>query len=428
LVETQIGEQQHATVRWINRGRERFPDKYIFEDLTQFYLCSKDGVTEAVMVKGMNVKVSVEWIMTDGFKWKWRRSGDFVCDMGSVNSLDLNSRRGSYSSVVSSVGSSVFGWNNEPAMGDTDFIGLEHILPELLAKNDDLIRKVTLKDIEKYSSLVPCDTSPKSIESGFNRAKFTFSDPFTITIPSETVALHNGLNARCPSCNVFQNENDYIKDIMKMCSENPSVMNWIMKWSNKEMGSKQAKEDYQMLSHGRVWVTARLHPKTEDAAWQAAVNELKGAYQQTESGSEVYLQSTSPKSNQKRCRLRRSHTNLWIIELQNGPNRSWSTCVEQVSGEQWIDHRYDRRTVVVKVIPLQSILERLGGQRKPETQRFEKCLQFLFTTCDQKKLFKLKLRNIKHNIANVKTKLDKQHSLAFSIQLSKTAENLSAEM
>jgi len=61
LVETQIGEQQYATVRWIHGGRKRFPDKYIFEDLTQFTLRSKDGVTEAVMVKGKNIQVSVEW-------------------------------------------------------------------------------------------------------------------------------------------------------------------------------------------------------------------------------------------------------------------------------------------------------------------------------------------------------------------------------
>jgi len=127
-------------------------------------------------------------------------------------------------------------------MGDTGVIGLEYIRPELLAENQAPRRKVTLMDREKYSPKVPCDISPKSIDSGSKRAKLTFSDPFTTTIPPETK------NARCPSCNVFQNENDYFENIMKMCSENLSAMNRIMKWNDKEMGLKQSKEDYQKLS------------------------------------------------------------------------------------------------------------------------------------------------------------------------------------
>jgi len=315
LVETQIGEQQHATVRWINRGRERFPDQYIFEDLTQFKLCSKDGVTEAVMVKGKNIEVSVEWIITDGFKWTWRRTGDLEFDMASVNSLDPSSRRCSVSSAVSSFSCSSMGWNNKPTVGDPGGIGFECIRPELSAENYAPLCKVTLMDREKYSPKVPRDIIPKSIDSGSKRAKFTFSDPFTSTIPPETK------NARFPSCIVFQNENDYFKNIMKMCSENLSAMNWIMKWNDKEMGLKQSKENYQKLSHGRVWVTVRFYPETEDAAWRAAVNELKGVYQQTENESEVYLQSAPLGSNLKRRRLR-SSMNLWIVELQNGPSHS----------------------------------------------------------------------------------------------------------
>jgi len=110
LVEAQMGQQQYATVRCINRSRERFPDKYIFEDFAQFNLRSKDGVLDAVMLKGMNMKFSVDWIMTDGSKWTWRRASDVVFDMVSVNSLaDPNSRRCTVSSVVSSVGTGIFG-------------------------------------------------------------------------------------------------------------------------------------------------------------------------------------------------------------------------------------------------------------------------------------------------------------------------------
>jgi len=110
LVEAQSGQQQYATVQWIQKSRERFPDKYIFEDFTQFYLRSKNGVTEAVMAKGMNMKASVDWIKTDGSKLTWRRVSDVEFDMVSVNSLaDPNSRRGYINSVVSSVGTSILG-------------------------------------------------------------------------------------------------------------------------------------------------------------------------------------------------------------------------------------------------------------------------------------------------------------------------------
>jgi len=309
-------------------------------------------------------------------------------------------------------------------MGYNGAIGLEHIRPEPTSQNYAPTRKVTLDDVEKDLPKLPFDSTRNSDGCGVKRIKLSFSDPFTSTIPSES-----SFNFQCPSCNVVKNKRDYLEDQKKLCSENLSVKNCIMKWNDKEMRMEQTEEDYQKLSHGRVWVTARLDAKTKDSARRAAVNELKGAYQETEKESEIYVQPATLQKNIKRHRLRRNSMNLWVVEQQMGESeQNWSICVEQIAGEQWIDHRFGRKSIVVNVVPLSSILERIGEQR-PETISLQKVLQFLFTSCNLKKLSsKLKVRNIKHNISNLKAKLDKQRSLAFALQLSNTAEKISAEL
>jgi len=111
----------------------------------------------------------------------------------------------------------------------------------------------------------------------------------------------------------------------------------------------------------------RLDPKTKDAAWEVAAKELKGAYQETDNESDNYVQAAPLQGNLKRYRLRRNSANLWIFELQNGERyHNWSLCVEQLEGEQWVDHRYDRKPIIVKVVPLLNILNRLEGQQVPE--------------------------------------------------------------
>jgi len=426
LVEVPIGEHQYATVQWIHGSRERFPDRYIFEDLTQFNLCSIDGAIEAVMVKGVSIMFSVEWILIDGSKWTWRRASDVVFDMVSINSLaDPNSRRGSISSVASSLDRSVIGWNNEPAIGYNGVFGLHHTFPDLPAENYAPTCTVSLNDIKKDFSNGHFDSSFKSVDCDAKTAELSFSDPIATTVPSESRS-----NFQCASCNVSKNEKDYLEDLKKLCSENPSVMNWIMKWKDEEMRMKLTNEEYQKLTHGRVWVTARLGPKTKDVAWEVAAKELKGAYQETENESEIYVQVAPLQGNLKRYRLRKNSVNLWVFELQNGErDHNWSICAEQLEGEHWVDHRYHRKPIVVKVVPLSKILKRLEGQQVPEIQSLEKSLQFVFSTCNQRKLSsQLKMRNIKHNIANLTTKLNRQYSLQFARQISDIAEKISAEL
>jgi len=54
-------------------------------------------------------------------------------------------------------------------------------------------------------------------------------------------------------------------------------------------------------------------------------------------------------------------------------------------------------------------------------------MDFLFTSCNQVKLSKLKGRNLKHHIANLKVKLEKRYALSFGVQVASTAESIIQE-
>jgi len=436
------GDQQHAIVRQVCKEKKTLPDKYIHEEFAQFILCSNDGSWEAVMIKGMNMRVSVEWTMRDGSKTIWRRTNDVVFNMVSYNSLvDPNSRRSSTCSVTSysSMMSNTIGWIPEPPV---DQPGLGQIRPELLVGNSIPqepgrarhngcrvgARKVTLLGDEK--ECVPKDdTSGDSVDCSLKKQTFTVNTPSTISIPPEPSSNCETIVAQCSSGQVSKNDTELYHDIMKLCTDNPSILKQILKWGDKQMTMTLSREDREKLSRGRVWVTARLFPKTKSNAWQGAINELKGAYQESDSGSGIYIQPAQPRSNLKRYRIVRNSKNLWVIELNSGGcDNTWSTCVEELPGRMWVDHRFNRKSLKITVVPLIRILERMAGKQTPENTALEKCLQFLFSTCNQKKLSKFKSRNLKHNIANLKVKLDKQHSLAFAVCLSTVAEKIAGEI
>jgi len=76
---------------------------------------------------------------------------------------------------------------------------------------------------------------------------------------------------------------------------------------------------------------------------------------------------------------------------------------------------------------LLSILESLGD-RAVKYQKLEKNVEFLYTSCNQKKLNgKLKSRNLKHNIANLKTKLEKQYALSFAVLVANEADSITKD-
>eukprot|EP00495_Collosphaeridae_sp_1-RS-2012_P003835 TRINITY_DN3158_c0_g1_i2.p3 TRINITY_DN3158_c0_g1~~TRINITY_DN3158_c0_g1_i2.p3 ORF type:complete len:96 (+),score=47.91 TRINITY_DN3158_c0_g1_i2:866-1153(+) len=72
---------------------------------------------------------------------------------------------------------------------------------------------------------------------------------------------------------------------------------------------------------------------------------------------------------------------------------------------------------------MKEILDKLNEEFASESIELEKSIEFLFTNCNQKKLnSKLKGRNLKHNISNLKVKLEKQYALRFAVTVATTAD------
>jgi len=62
-------------------------------------------------------------------------------------------------------------------------------------------------------------------------------------------------------------------------------------------------------------------------------------------------------------------------------------------------------------------------------QDVTKSMEFLFTSCNQKKLTsKLKSRNLELNISGIELKLEKQYALRFAVLVASTAKAIAKEL
>jgi len=106
---------------------------------------------------------------------------------------------------------------------------------------------------------------------------------------------------------------------------------------------------------------------------------------------------------------------------------SWVAVAKELPDGRWVDCKYNILIQVV-LIPMKLILERLRNQAC-SYQDLVKKVEFLFTTCDRSKLNgKLKSRNLKHNITNLKLKLEKQYALSFAVTVANTAEEMTNDL
>merc|ERR1719419_2017014 len=189
------------------------------------------------------------------------------------------------------------------------------------------------------------------------------------------------------------------------------------------------------MSVGRLWVTANtnLPPNESDETLQEAVNDIKGAYHKVSDG---VWQQPVPQIGEPgvQHRLRKDSHGCWVIEELidvEDNEESWNICVKELSDHRWVDMKNDRREMNVKKVQMVTILERMMKDKtaveKADVQR--NYVDFLFKSCNQKKLnSKLKKRNLKHNIANLKVKLDKQHALSFAVKVANTADVIVQEL
>jgi len=79
------------------------------------------------------------------------------------------------------------------------------------------------------------------------------------------------------------------------------------------------------------------------------------------------------------------------------------------------------------ILPMKTILRRMNESWK-DLEEMKKSVEFLFSNCNPKKLnAKLKTRNLKHNMLNLRLKLEKQYFLSFAVQVAETANTIALE-
>merc|ERR1719285_1290032 len=217
--------------------------------------------------------------------------------------------------------------------------------------------------------------------------------------------------------------------IKAQCNNNPWLLEKLVAWGTSQNAKPNqiTRESALKLSQGRIWVTARsLRPQDEnDKNIQDALDDLKGAYQENEQG--VYRQP-KPQGSEPgiQHRLLKSSVGLWVIEKYNFERETWGACACEQTEGQWVDLT-SKRIIWVRLVPLQRILESLGD-RTVNYQKLEKNVEFLYTSCNHKKLNgKLKTRNLKHNIANLNAKLEKQYALSFAVLVANAADSITKD-
>jgi len=439
------GERPHAIVRRVCHDWEALPDQFIHEDRSCFNLCSTDGNIQGVMMKGMNMRFSISWTMYDGTETIWRRTGEVVFNLVSVDSLvPQSSRRGSISSVCSfssvmssSIGAPELDSTHQGAMGLCGY----NIRPELLCDSSfppykDQRRDYVSNPPSVVSSIVSegDDCQQRRLARCSNLAT-TKILPRQSLEPAESKETKKAVVTRPPAYPP-KSEQEVFKEIKTLCSNNPTLLKKVLNWGNIQTSvAELTRNDLEKLSSGRVWVTASLdHSSVEtedDVKWQDALDDLKGAYQAVQDKPNTFIQPP-PQQNEPgiQHRLKKVEGDLWVIdEFKIKSTSKWGICAEELPSRQWIDHRHSGKNIAVKVVPLLRILERMGERLKTDkNQDVERCVQFLFNSCNQKKLnSKLKTRNLKHNIANLKVKLDKQYSLSFAVKVANTADSIAQE-
>jgi len=362
-----------AVVRNCNPGINSFVEQRIYEEESRFTLCSVDGYVKAVMLKGTNMRFSVAWYANDGRCVVWQREGNVAFQL--CDTTPSASRRHSITSELS--GSSQM---SNTSVGVTEQVSTDGHM---------LISSEQLKLNEEHSN------------SGNS------STPFS-------------------SCTLEQRMSwDTLFELFKShCRKQPILLRKVLDWGisqtpNLRVGAKEISD----FGSGRVWVSANGIPSDKEKGEKpdAFLDAIKGAYQESSPG--VYKQP-APEPNEPgvQHRLRRKNLGLWIIEEYDLEQNLWRACAQELPYGRWLDLKNDRRLYIVNVVPMSSILLQMKDVWS-DREELKKSVEFLFNSCNQIKLnTKLKTRNLKHNISNLRLKLEKQYALSFAVQVSTIAD------
>lgn len=393
-------EKQYAIVRRVCSDGEALPDQFIYQEPAQFTLCSVSPMGEnvvAIFRRGSSMRHTVKWEnVVDRSQIVWRRKGEVTFNLVTADSL-APSRRNSISSVGTSFSSSF----NSPLIGPN---GIPmNIRPELLQQNIALQNRPILNG---YSS----DSHVSNVSSDQNMD-----------------------NLSQPNCESDPQEEAMFELIKAHCVGNSSLLKRMVHWAMRNRSMRRVSpEDVSSLSEGRLWVTAHPVGYEDDAELperlQESLEDIKGAYREVRAG--VYKQP-EPQLNEPgiQHRLTKGRRGRWKIEHQELDTGKWVLCAEEQTEGLWVDYKNNKEVIRVQLIPMKEILGKLHEEFASENQELEKSIEFLFTTCNQKKLnSKLKGRNLKHNISNLKVKLEKQYALRFAVTVATTADAIAQDL
>jgi len=393
-------EKQYAIVRRVCSDGEALPDQFIYQELTQFTLCSVTPMGEdvvAVFRRGSSMKHTVKWEkVVDQSQIVWRRK-EVTFNLVLADAL-APSRRNSISSTGTALSSCI----NSPLIGPNSIY--TNIRPELLQPNVTPLNRPILP----YGYSSDSHLSNFSTDQNMSSVNQIVSD----SDPQEE-AMFELIKAHCVGNS----------SLLKR------MVHWAMRSISKRRGSPV---DVSSLSEGRLWVTAHPFGYDDDAdvpeSLRESLEDIKGAYREVR--TEVYKQP-EPQLNEPgiQHRLLKGRCGCWKIESHEVETGKWVLCAEEQPDGRWLDYKNNKEVIRVQLIPMKEILEKLDDEFEYENQEMEKSIEFLFTNCNQKKLnSKLKGRNLKHNISNLKIKLEKQYALRFAVTVATTADAIAQDL
>jgi len=394
-----VDGQRYANVRRYDERGEHVVTQLIYEDEKRFRLCSLEGFVLAIMMKGKDMRNSVTWYTNDGSKVVWDRTGDVTFKL--VTMTPEQSRR---NSLVSN-----FSGTSQMSYSQVD---PSEVIPDVRMRIRPELRTQKEPSLEKEQT----DREPRRLSS----------KQHTNVISSESPSSEDKSSS---ASDKTLTEDELFDQLKRYCVKFPSLLQEVIQWGitrtpNRRVGAK----DISDYASGKIWVRAALMdpPRGCTESWQEVLNEFKGAYQEDEPG--VFMQPPSqPNEPGKQHRIRRNNMGFWMIEEHDVNENAWYPCTQEVPYGHWVDLKDSRRRYNIQLMPMVSILNRMQDQCTDHDE-MEKSMDFLFNSCNQKKLnTRLKARNLKHNISNLRLKLEKQYALSFAVRVAEIADAIALE-
>jgi len=392
-------------------------DKMIYEEPDRFTLCSMDREIEATMMKGCNMKWSVCWEGVGGrAPTVWQRKEDVIFNLVQVESLQASRSTGiSSGSISASVPKSIppgqYYYNYISTAGPVLFIPSRGRFT--LTDNLSSCGKTASKS--NIPAVGGCTCEPNNLCGGIDAKN---------ALANLQNSVASAADAPCTE------QQQALVELMKAhCVRKPSLLKRLVHWGMRTAASCRVSSKFaDNLSKGRLWVAA--FPAEEgdiEMSLQENLDDIKGAYRQVHDG--VWKQPEPQVSEPGvQHRLLKSPDGEWKIEALDLGSGGWQLCAQELPDGRWVDMKSNREEIVIHLIPMNRILRKLGEARAAKSQEVEKCMEFLFKSCNQKKLnSKLKGRNLRHNIDNLKVKLEKQYSLCFAVQVASVADSIAKE-